>query len=274
MNVLHDPTLHHGSVEDDDLLIARLAAGDVDAAERDRADRLARDCPGCAELLADLRAIAAAARDLPVPTRPRDFRLTASDAERLRPIPARSIRQRLADAFLGRGTAGRPLATALVTLGLAGLLVASLPGIFPQSASILSSVGNSFSGATGARPGAIAAPSAGTAIPPDNGETGRFAAGPSAAASALPAASPPPAVPSAAPSAGSGFSALTPSGSPSEAAATGQPPTKTSGQPAGPAAPTSPSSPAPPAQGIFLGILAAGLLLFAARRLAGGAPGR
>ncbi|HEU0235937.1 MAG TPA: hypothetical protein VFR14_05795, partial [Candidatus Limnocylindrales bacterium] len=91
------------------------------------ADELVAGCSACADLAADLRALARATHDLPPADRPRDFFLTPADAERLRP---RGLRRLLA-AFAAPTAPIRPLATGLTTLGVAGLLLAALPGILP-----------------------------------------------------------------------------------------------------------------------------------------------
>jgi anti-sigma factor RsiW len=107
------PTTHAGH---DELLVARLYGGDMDASERDRAlDQLA-DCPDCAALFADLGAIALATAALPVPRRPRDFTLTASDAARLgagRRRPPSFLRPELRRSFGG----------VLAALGLVGVVL-------------------------------------------------------------------------------------------------------------------------------------------------------
>lgn len=108
----------------DRLLIAALADRTVDAAERARAEAQVAACDACARLHADLVALSLATREMPVPSRPRDFTLSAEDAERLR------IRgwRRILGVF---GSAGdvfsRPLAIGLTTLGLAGLLLGTIP---------------------------------------------------------------------------------------------------------------------------------------------------
>jgi anti-sigma factor RsiW len=111
--------------EHDPLLVAALAAGDLEPADRLLVERLA-SCPECALLAADLRAIATATAALPPRTRPRDFSLRAEDAARLR---RRGWRGFVA-AFGGRRSAAlKPLATGLTTLGIAGLLLAALPAV-------------------------------------------------------------------------------------------------------------------------------------------------
>ncbi|HEX5589908.1 MAG TPA: hypothetical protein VFX65_06430 [Candidatus Limnocylindrales bacterium] len=113
-------------------LVARSAAGELVASEAVAARDLLGACDACAALATDLRAIAAATRALPsartgaspAPA-PRDFRLTESDAARLR---RRSFGISWRGGVLGNRARG--LGGALATLGLVGLLVsAGLPGI-------------------------------------------------------------------------------------------------------------------------------------------------
>jgi len=97
----------------------------------DRGGRLAglqAACPDCLALHADLVLLAAALPDAAVPARPRDFTLSAADAARLRPA---GWRRWLAAIGTSRDAVSRPLAIGLTTLGLAGLLVASIPGALP-----------------------------------------------------------------------------------------------------------------------------------------------
>lgn len=111
--------------EHDPLLVAALAAGDLEPADRELGERLA-SCTECALLAADLRAIAKVTSTLPPRARPRDFSLRAEDAARLR---RRGWRGFVA-AFGGRRSAAlKPLATGLTTLGIAGLLLAALPAV-------------------------------------------------------------------------------------------------------------------------------------------------
>jgi hypothetical protein len=108
----------------DGLVLAALASGDVlEPADRARADALVRDCPECARLLADLQAIRAAIVDLPAPHRRRDFRLTDADAARLTPSGWRRI---LAAFGSPRARLTGPAALGLATLGIAGILFASV----------------------------------------------------------------------------------------------------------------------------------------------------
>jgi hypothetical protein len=104
--------------------IAALAAGDATGQARELAEQLVVDCAACAVLVEDLRAIAAATRALPsIATAPRDFRLTASDAARLRG----GLWQRLGRAIGVARWSPRPFAAAFTTLGIAALLIAVVP---------------------------------------------------------------------------------------------------------------------------------------------------
>jgi anti-sigma factor RsiW len=109
----------------DRLLIANLLDRTPDPAERARGERQLADCADCARLHADLLALSEATKALPVPSRSRDFTLSPADAERLR---VRGWRRLIALIGSGRDTFTRPLAIGLTTLGLAGLLVGTVPG--------------------------------------------------------------------------------------------------------------------------------------------------
>ncbi len=116
-------------------------------------------CPDCLALHADLVLLAAAMPDAALPARPRDYTLSEADAARLRPA---GWRRWLAAIGTSRDAVTRPLAVGLTTIGLAGLLVASVPGILP--------FGSASSGAAPAPADttvageAAAAPSAGTSM--------------------------------------------------------------------------------------------------------------
>ena len=114
-------------------LIAGHAAGDLAVSERISAETLLRSCTDCADLRRDLIAIASATRGLPTAApAPRDFRLDAAQAARLR----RGSWLRTILRPFGAAQAGvRPTAAALTSLGRAGLLVTTvLPGLFGGSA--------------------------------------------------------------------------------------------------------------------------------------------
>ena len=142
--------------------IAALAARDPDLSPSELAQARAQlaGCTDCTDLLADLVALAAAIPTATTPARPRDFTLTTADTVRLK---ARGWRRFL--GFIGSPRDGfsRPLALGFTTLGLAGLLVATVPSIFSGGtaggARILSTVGSSVEGAQPA-PGLGAAPAA------------------------------------------------------------------------------------------------------------------
>lgn len=127
------------------LLVAALAAGDVHARDRSRAELQAATCAECAALRDELRAIAAATQRLPAPTRTREFTLTPDDAARVRRPSLRRIVLELAGP---RGLIGRPLATAVTSLGVAGIILTSAAGI-------VGSFG--FLGAAGSAPALIGA---------------------------------------------------------------------------------------------------------------------
>ena len=113
----------------DRLLVAASAAGDLAGPEVARAEGLLATCPDCQALHAELRAIAAATRNLPAPIRPPaiDFRISPDRAAEL----ARGgLWWRLLRPFGRPGSSTiRPLAAAFTTLGLAGLMLAALPTI-------------------------------------------------------------------------------------------------------------------------------------------------
>jgi hypothetical protein len=119
----------------------------------------------------------------PITARPRDFRLTAEQAARLRPSGWR----RVVGAFAGPGLAfTRPLGVGLATIGLAGLLLGnvSLPSL----------------GGSAAAPAPVGAPAGATS---ESNQSGTRALGDSAAASSAPASAPALApVPSAPPASG------------------------------------------------------------------------
>jgi hypothetical protein len=113
-------------------LVAALAAGDATGADRDHATELVRTCPACAALREDLVLLAAATRALPAPRRTRDYRLSEAQAARLRPAGWRRL---LAPFAAPRFRFAAPLGTAMATLGVAGLVLASLPGALPMAVS-------------------------------------------------------------------------------------------------------------------------------------------
>ena len=147
-------------------LVAALAAARADQLDRERGEALVSSCTACAELLQDLRAIALATVALPAAKRTRDFRLRPEDAARLRPRGIRRIAEVLGAARL---ELARPLAPALMTLGLVGLLISAAPVLslgFASSAAApaASQAGEASGAAAAALPSDAAAPAA-TAAP-------------------------------------------------------------------------------------------------------------
>ncbi|MHB8400033.1 MAG: hypothetical protein ACYDCI_14055 [Candidatus Limnocylindrales bacterium] len=213
-------------------LIAGYSAGDLEGAERAAAEALVDRCPDCRLLVADLRAIAAATATLPTPPRRRDFRLSTEDARRA------GTRRWSPRRFFDRVGAIPSLGAGLAAIGLAGLLLASIPGSGTTSfgAATNESMPRSAAGAAAA-PAAVAAPASSaraTAAPaPDLAAPG----GPIAAASAAPSTSS--VATSTAPSAGPSSEAVRPPATPSPSTPTvvqSVPPGTVSGTPGGPSA--------------------------------------
>ena len=144
--------------------VAALAAraDDLDEKTAATARRQVSECAACADVLADLVTLQSVLPATSTPTRPRDFRLTPADAARLHRTGWRRF-----VGFFGspRDGLSRPLAIGFTTLGLAGLLVATMPTLFMG-------VGGTASG-----PSQILAPVGNNAVPAASGA-------PSAAASA------------------------------------------------------------------------------------------
>lgn len=109
-------------------LIAGLAAGDLGGAEATRAEALVASCTDCAQIADDLRTIAVAVQGIGsafagggAPA-PRDFRLMAADAARLK----RGAGFRFGWAFAPRSWM-RGAGIALATFGLVGILISAVP---------------------------------------------------------------------------------------------------------------------------------------------------
>ena len=149
---MHHPN-HADHTRHDVTLIAGLAAGDLSDSERNRAETLLATCSPCADLHRDVLAIAAATKSLPAPVMAtRDFRLTPAQADRLQ---RGSWLRAALRPFGSARSATRPMAAAFTSLGIAGLLVATvLPGLFGSAAS--PSFGQE--GAAAGAPNATAAP--------------------------------------------------------------------------------------------------------------------
>src|SRR5260221_5690285 len=113
----------------DTFLVAAHAAGDLAGASRYAAESQIATCTACSALSDDLRVIAGATQSLSKVTIPasasgRDFRLTPEQATRLN--RGRGWRRILEPLARGGGAWTRPLAAALTTLGLAGVLLTTL----------------------------------------------------------------------------------------------------------------------------------------------------
>jgi predicted lipid-binding transport protein (Tim44 family) len=109
-------------------VVAALASRgpDPDELSAETARRQVESCTACRDVLADLVTLQAAIPATPTPARPRDLRLTQADADRLRRTGWRRFL-----GFFGSARDGisRPLAIGFTTLGLAGLMVATLPSM-------------------------------------------------------------------------------------------------------------------------------------------------
>ena len=153
----------------DEELVAAFAADDVDdPADLERARSFVDRCAMCRELHGDLRQIRSAVQASGTAAQraasiaaPRDFRLTAEDAARLRPgSPVARLGARVGwqgRLRLGVAAFGRPLGTGLATLGVAGLLIGSLT----LSGSPFALMSGAGAGASSGPPGAdqtVAAP--------------------------------------------------------------------------------------------------------------------
>lgn len=110
----------------DRLLVARFAAGDAAPGQEHEAQDLVRRCSECAALAADISAISRSVAQLPAPPRPRDFRLTREEADRLRG----SRFDRWLRSITGSGWATvRPLAAVALSVGLVMSVVGALPNL-------------------------------------------------------------------------------------------------------------------------------------------------
>jgi hypothetical protein len=183
------------------VLVASLVDRSLGDAGRTAAEALVASCGECAALRQDLVALREATRAMPTPARPRDYALTPEDAARLH----RGGWRRLLAAFgSSRDAVSRPLAMGLTTLGIAGLLLVSVPSIYQGGATsaVLSTVGSRVGDVpqpevgTDSNSAPVAAASPGAA----GGAGAPVAAAPSAAAAPAATAAPAPDTASAPPS--------------------------------------------------------------------------
>jgi hypothetical protein len=163
----------------DRLLVARFAAGDVDGtAQQHEAQELVRRCSECAALAADIKAISTSVARMPAPSRMKDFRLTAQQADHLRG----SRFDRFLRTLTGSSwTTVRPVAAVALSVGLVMSVVGAMPllgaaggAASPERASFTTPqpVSDAGSGAPHATqdigPGPVSAP----AVTPDQSEVG------------------------------------------------------------------------------------------------------
>ncbi len=126
-----EPAMAAAHASHDATRIAALADHSLAPADRAAAEALVAGCSACAAIHADILALQAATRSMPLAARPRDYVLTLTDAARLRPGGWR----RFVAAFgSSRDLLSRPLAAGLTTLGLAGLLLATIPSVLTGGA--------------------------------------------------------------------------------------------------------------------------------------------
>ena len=158
----HTNHAHHA--QHDLTLIAGHAAGDLSDTDRVRADALISTCTPCADVRRDLVAIAAATRSLPAPALPaRDFRLQPEQAERLR---RGSWLRAALRPFAFNGSVVRPVAAAFTSLGLAGLLVATvIPSLLGSAAGAPGGAEDAFQAAQASAGAAAPAATQGPLIP-------------------------------------------------------------------------------------------------------------
>lgn len=122
-----DMTDRHAQHDRTRIAVLAVRPDDLAPDEAQLARSLVAECGACADLLADLIGIQAAVPHAAIPARPRDFTLSDADASRL---GRTGWRRFLAMVGSSRDQVTRPLAMGLTTLGLAGVIVATLPGTF------------------------------------------------------------------------------------------------------------------------------------------------
>ena len=123
----------------------------------DRGGHLApvlRFCDPCGQLYADLVALTTALSLAAIPARPRDYRLHAADAHRIR---SGGVRAWWSTIGSKRDELTRPLAIGLTTLGLAGLLLTAIPtALIPSGSGSSAAPDRQFAdAAASAAPGAV-----------------------------------------------------------------------------------------------------------------------
>jgi hypothetical protein len=180
------PASAHATHDLDRVAVLAGRPADLDEREAAAARTQVAGCTACADLLADLVLLQATLPKSATPARPRDFSLTPADAARLHTGGWRRL-----FGFVGsaRDSFTRPLAVGLTSLGLVGLLVATVPSFIGSSggaamapggpAAATTDVAGAAEQAAGAAPAASAAALAPVA-------SGAPAALPSASGAAVP----------------------------------------------------------------------------------------
>lgn len=149
-------------------LVAAWAAGEATSTDLERAERQLDACDLCVGVARELRAITLALHEVPaveampaLPAAPRDFRLTAEQAARLRPsVPLGRRTDRIVTAV---AALGRPVGASLAALGFVGLLV---------GATSLGFLGGGAAASTSAPMAAAANPTAAAAQGDESGAAG------------------------------------------------------------------------------------------------------
>lgn len=128
MSVQSQRTMPSEHLRHDRLLIARYAAGDSYPTEVEEARALIAACTECAALADDIRVVSRAMAQMPVPARPRDFRITAEQADRLRGSWLERVMRRFAGPGLGTL---RPVAGVALSIGLVMAVAGTMPSLAP-----------------------------------------------------------------------------------------------------------------------------------------------
>jgi hypothetical protein len=150
-----DPSQAHAG--HDTLILAAAVDHDPDPATIATIERMTADCPACAAIVDDLRLLATGLAALPAELpAPRDFRITDVQAEHLR---RGGFLRRLLQPFGIDGLPGlQPVAGALTAVGLAGILLTSVPLGFGAAGAAAPAAADRANSAAGGN-GSYAAPS-------------------------------------------------------------------------------------------------------------------
>jgi hypothetical protein len=167
--VTHPRNTSSDHARHDRLVVVRYLDLDDDLLEGEvsQARALLASCTDCAALATELQLISDATNRMALPSRPRDFRLTAQQAAALQPGGFRRFVQNLGAAF--RFEFLRPLAGAAVAIGLLLAVVGTLPSFQPgpSAGSPAGSGGGDSQLTSGQDATAAPASSAGAVIAPE-----------------------------------------------------------------------------------------------------------